>query len=91
MRPEDVEPITVLKRDAAGLIERASEQRAPIIITQNGKATAILQDVESYSEERRAFALLKLAAQGERDLAKGRRLSLGEHRERMRSLLRNHK
>ena len=38
---DDIEPITTLKRDAAGLIERAEERRAPIIITQNGRATAV--------------------------------------------------
>ncbi len=88
MSPGDIEPITVLKRDAAGLIERATETRSPIVITQNGKATAVLQDVESYAEERRAFALLKLSAQGERDVAEGKGLRLDAHRERMQALLR---
>ena len=89
MAIDDIEPITTLKRDAAELIERASERRAPIVITQNGRATAVLQDVASYAEERRAFALLKLAIQGERDIAEGRRASLAEHRGRMRALLRD--
>jgi prevent-host-death family protein len=89
MEPDDIEPITTLKRDAAALIDRASERRAPIVITQNGRATAVLQDVESYAEERRAFAVLKLAVQGERDVADGRRTTLAEHRERIRTLLRD--
>ena len=88
---DNIEPITTLKRDAAGLIERAGERRAPIIITQNGRATAVLQDVASYAEERRAFALLKLAIQGERDIADGRSSSLADHRARMRALLRDAK
>ena len=85
---DDIEPITTLKRDAAGLIERAEERRAPIIITQNGRATAVLQDVASYAEDRDAFALLKLAIQGERDIVDGRRVTLAEHRARTRALLR---
>lgn len=85
---DDIEPITTLKRDAAGLIERAEERRAPIIITQNGRATAVLQDVATYAEERDAFALLKLAIQGERDIVEGRGASLAEHRARTRALLR---
>lgn len=89
MSPDDIEPITTLKRDAAGLINRASERKAPIVITQNGRATAVLQDVATYTEERRAFALLKLASQGERDIAEGRKSTLAEHRDRMRALLRD--
>lgn len=73
MKPDAIEPITTLKRDAASLIDRAAEERTPIIITQNGKATAVLQDVESFAEERRAFALLKLAIEGERDIQAGRK------------------
>lgn len=86
---DDIEPITTLKRDAAELIERAEERRAPIVITQNGRATAVLQDVATYTEERDAFALLKLAIQGERDILDGRRASLAEHRARVRATLRN--
>ena len=40
MKLHNIAPITELKRDAASLIERASEQRSPIVITQNGRATA---------------------------------------------------
>jgi prevent-host-death family protein len=87
MKPEDIEPITALKRDAATLIDRASQQRAPIVITQNGRATAVLQDVQSFAEERRAFALLKLAMQGEREIIEGHRLSHAQHRRRARALL----
>jgi prevent-host-death family protein len=88
MKPESIVPITELKRDAAGLIGRAAGERNPIVITQNGRATAVLQDIHSYTEERRAFALLKLAARGERDVLEGRALSHAEHRKRVRALLR---
>jgi prevent-host-death family protein len=64
---EDIEPVTSLKRGAAELIARARERHSPIVITQNGKPTAVLQDVASYQRQRRALHLLKLVAQGERD------------------------
>ena len=72
MKSNSVESITTLKRDAAALIDRAAEQRTPIVITQNGRAAAVLQDVESFEEERSAFALLKMALEGERDIQAGR-------------------
>jgi prevent-host-death family protein len=87
MKLADVSPITELKRDAAGLIRKAAKQRSPIVITQNGKATAVLQGADEYEEDQRAFALLRLAIEGERDIADGNALSYQEHRKRMTALL----
>ena len=80
---KDVEPITTLKRDAAGLIERARERSSPIRITQNGRPTAVLQDVESFERQRRALLLLTLLAQGERDYEAGRSVTHREVNERI--------
>lgn len=69
---QDVEPVTALKRSAAELISRATERSSPVVITQNGKPTAVLQDVHSYQRQQRALHLLKLVAQGEQDHGAGR-------------------
>jgi len=87
MKLSNVAPITELKRDAAALIERASEQRSPIVITQSGRATAVLQDVATFEQERRAFALLKLALQGDADVAAGRTVSRAEYKRRFAALI----
>ncbi len=89
MKLTAVQPITTLKRDAAELVEQARAQRGPIVITQRGKASAVLLDVATYEEDQRAFALLKLALQGEHDVAEGRSTELARHRARMRALLRD--
>ena len=68
----DIQPVTALKREAAELIKRARETAAPIVITQNGRATAVLQDVESFERQRKALLLLKLLAQGDADHEAGR-------------------
>jgi prevent-host-death family protein len=83
MKLENIVPLTELERDAASLIERAHEQRSPIVITQNGRAAAVVQDVASYEQDRRAFALLQLALQGEADIAAGRTVSRAEHKKRL--------
>lgn len=70
----DVEPVTALKRSAAELIARATDRHSPIVITQNGRPTAVLQDVHTYERQRRALHLLKLVAQGEQDHRAGRTL-----------------
>jgi prevent-host-death family protein len=70
----DVEPVTTLKRSAAELIARATDRHSPIVITQNGRPTAVLQDVHSYERQQRALHLLKLLAQGDQDHHAGRTL-----------------
>ena len=67
-----IEPVTALKRSAADLIARATDRHSPIVITQNGKPTAVLQDLHSYQRQQRALHLLKLLAQGEHDHRAGR-------------------
>ena len=44
----------------------------PVIITQNGRATAIMQDMQSYEQTQESLALLKLIAQSQADIAAGR-------------------
>ena len=66
-----VEPVTQFKTRSAQLIRAAKETGQPIIITQNGRATAILQDVDSYQAQRNALLLLKFLAQGDRELNRG--------------------
>ena len=73
-----IEPVTTLKSRSAELVRRARETRQPIIITQNGKATAVLQDVETYQRQRDALNLLKFLARGDHDYRQGDLLSDAE-------------
>ena len=82
-----IEPVTVLKTRSADLIRRAHQSGQPIIITQNGKATAVLQDVESYQRQRQALLLLKFLARGDQDHREGRILSDEEADQRFRARL----
>jgi prevent-host-death family protein len=75
---EAIEPVTTLKSKSAELVRRARETGQPIIITQNGKATAVLQDVETYQRQRKALLLLKYLARGDRDYRQGKLLSDAE-------------
>lgn len=69
---EDIQPVTYLKSHAAEVLAQINRTRRPMVITQNGKARAVLQDAKSYEETRRALGLLKLLAQGEREIEQGR-------------------
>lgn len=65
MKPsEDIKPITYLKTRAADLIESINTRRSPVIITQNGEARAVVQDIQSYERDHQTLLILKLLAQG---------------------------
>lgn len=66
-----VKPISYLKANAAEVLTHLAEQREPMVITQNGEAKAVLQDVASFEEMQEALALLKILAMGNQDLAAG--------------------
>jgi prevent-host-death family protein len=71
----DIKPITYLKANAADLLEQINETHRPVIITQNGKPKAVLQDPQSYENMRNALGILKLLSQGEEDIKKGKNTS----------------
>ncbi len=45
-----VKSISYLKANAAEVLHQLTEQREPIVITQNGEAKAVIQDVASYEQ-----------------------------------------
>ena len=67
-----VKSISYLKANAADMLDKLAEQREPVLITQNGEARAVLQDVASYEEMQETLALLKLLALGQQDIDAGR-------------------
>lgn len=67
-----VKPISYLKANAAEVLTHLAEQREPMVITQNGEAKAVLQDVASFEETQETLALLKILALGNQDLAAGK-------------------
>lgn len=73
-----VKPISYIKANAAEVIGQLAERREPMVITQNGEAKAVLQDVQSFEETQETLALLKLLALGNQDIEAGRTRSARE-------------
>jgi prevent-host-death family protein len=71
-RHDRIKPISYLKAHSAELIRELGEGAPPLIITQNGEARAVLQDIAMYDETQETLALLKLLALGREDIAEGR-------------------
>ncbi|SOY78727.1 Prevent-host-death family protein [Cupriavidus taiwanensis] len=67
-----VKPISYLKANAAEVLEQVNERREPLVITQNGEARAVLQDVASFEQTQETLALLKILALGNQEIAAGK-------------------
>jgi prevent-host-death family protein len=80
-----IKPISYLKANAADVLQELEEQRKPLIITQNGEAKAVLQDVASYEETQETLALLKILALGSQQVERGEITPVSEVAKRLRS------
>ncbi len=87
MRASDVKPVTYMKTHSAELLADVNKRRSPVVITQNGEPRAVLIDIESYERTQDALALLKLIAQSEEDLRKGKWLSQSQMEAELRKRL----
>ena len=67
-----VKPISYLKANAAEVLAQLAQERQPMVITQNGEAKAVLQDVASFENTQETLALLKILALGNQDVAAGK-------------------
>ena len=59
-----IKPISYLKAHAADVVHQLNEHKEPMIITQNGEAKLVVQDIESYERTQETLALLKILALG---------------------------
>ena len=67
-----IKPISYLKNHAAEIIRSLKDRGEPLIITQNGEAKAVIQDIDSYEQMQETIALLKMLALGNRQIEAGR-------------------
>jgi prevent-host-death family protein len=79
-----VKSISYLKANAAEVLDQLTVRREPLIITQNGEAKAVIQDVVSYEETQETLALLKILALGNQEIAAGQVAPLADVAARVR-------
>lgn len=79
-----IKPISYLKANAAEIVRQLAEQREPLVITQNGEAKAVIQDIASYEETQETMALLKILALGNRQIEEGKLVPAGDAIRRLR-------
>ena len=65
-------PITDLRQDAATVLRRIRESKELVVITQRGRAAAVMMSAETYERAEHDRELLRLLARGEREIAAGK-------------------
>ena len=84
---ESVKSISYLKANAANLIEEINKEQKTFVITQNGEAKVIVQDIKVYEKTQETMAMLKLLAmtRGKSNKAKGIKETFSDIRNELKS------
>jgi prevent-host-death family protein len=64
-------PISDLRQDAAKVLKQVRESKEPLVITQRGRAAAVMLSVEAYERAERDREILHLLAKGEKEIEAG--------------------
>jgi prevent-host-death family protein len=71
-------PITDLRQDAAAALNQVRTTKEPVVITQRGRAAAVLLSMEAYERSEQERQILHLLARGEQEIAAGKGYDLDE-------------
>lgn len=66
-----IKPISYLKAHAAEIVRTLGRRGETLVITQNGEAKVVLQDIDSFEQTQETMALLKILALGNRQIEAG--------------------
>jgi len=80
-----IKSISYLKSHAAEIVRHIGDQSGPLVITQNGEAKAIVQDIAQYEQTQETMALLKILALGNRQIEEGKTKPAAQVFKRLRS------
>jgi len=75
---QSVISLSEFKSDASRLLRDMQERSETLVLTQNGRARAVVEDYDAYRRREDALLMLKLLVQGEDDIQRGRLTSQGE-------------
>lgn len=76
MKIPEIIPVTDLRQDAAAVFKKLQDSADPFVVTQRGRAIAVILSVEAYEKGERERELLRLLATGEKEINEGKGHSL---------------
>lgn len=88
---DSVKPISYLKTHASEVVRDVSDNQRTLIITHNGEAKVILQDVKIYERTQESIALLKILALSGKEIRKGNYKTLEKSFEHVRNRIKEFK
>jgi prevent-host-death family protein len=71
MKIPNIVPVSDLRQDAATVFKKLQGSSEPLVVTQRGRAVAVIQSLDAYEKSERERELLRLLAAGEREIAAG--------------------
>ena len=77
------ELVTTLKRQATKVLAELHESKEPILITEHGKPSAYLLDVEDYEYMLRRMQILEGIAKGEQHIRENKVMTHADAKEKM--------
>ena len=66
-----IKPISYFKAHASEIVRTLGDRGQPLVITQNGEAKVVVQDIDSFEKTQETMALLKILALGNRQIEAG--------------------
>jgi prevent-host-death family protein len=70
-RIPEIIPVTDLRQDAAAVLKRLQTSQEPLVITQRGRAAAIMLSVDAYERGERERQILRHLVRGEQEITAG--------------------
>ena len=67
-----IKPISYLKAHASELIRDITTTRQTLIVTHNGEAKVVVQDIRSYERMQETLALLKILTRSKQNIKRGK-------------------
>lgn len=74
----DIIPVSDLRQDTAKIMKHLQDSREPLIITQRGRAAAVMISIEAYKQSEHDKELLRLLAKGDREIEIGEGYNLND-------------
>lgn len=69
---ETVKPISYIKAHASEIVRDVSQNRGTVIVTLNGEAKAVIQDIREFEKNQESLAMLKILALGRKSFQEGK-------------------
>lgn len=73
-----VKPISYLKAHASELIRDITNNRRTLVVTHNGEAKVVVQDIRSYERMQETLALLKILTRSKQSIQRGHAKSMDD-------------